>query len=349
MSFNHLFGKQGKVSWESPSNIALIKYWGKEAIQIPKNPSISFTLSEAKTTTQINYEVKAATGVKVSFLFEGKEETAFAARIEKFANSILKEIPVLDYLQLEIHSSNSFPHSAGIASSASSFSALALCLCQIEMDLGLLAEDDFLKKSSVIARLGSGSACRSVYAPLAIWGKSPFNQSSNQYAVEYQPKNKIFTSFMDSILIVSADEKEVGSSLGHKLMDNNRFSVVRYQQANENLALLMQAMDANDMNKFIEIVEEEALSLHALMMTSKPSFILMKPNTLIAIEKIRKYRNQSGIPVCFTLDAGPNVHVLYPAEHKEKVSVFIANELKPLCENGRVIHDYVGNGPAKLI
>jgi diphosphomevalonate decarboxylase len=100
---------------------------------------------------------------------------------------------------------------------------------------------------------------------------------------------------------------------------------------------------------FINIIESEALQLHALMMCSNPSFILMKPNTLRIIEEVRRFRSETNIPLCFTLDAGPNVHLLYPENEAEKVEKFIKNELVTYCNQGRWIADHVGDGPKKLL
>ena len=108
------------------------------------------------------------------------------------------------------------------------------------------------------------------------------------------------------------------------------------------------ALESADIDRFITIIESEALTLHSLMMSSKPYFILMKPNTLNIINAIWEKRRISKVKWCFTLDAGANVHFLYPSEDKEMAIQFIENELKQYCENGAFIHDYVGSGPEKI-
>lgn len=140
----------------------------------------------------------------------------------------------------------------------------------------------------------------------------------------------------------------MSSTVGHQLMDNNPYAPARYQQAEHNFSLLIQALKEGDLTTFGNITEDEALTLHALMMCSNPSFILMSPSSLEVINKIRTYRKNTGIPVYFTLDAGPNVHVLYPHEYVSQVSQFISDELKTHCQNGRIVHDQVGNGPHKV-
>lgn len=126
-------------------------------------------------------------------------------------------------------------------------------------------------------------------------------------------------------------------------MDNHPFNKERYKRARSNMDKLLIAMNSGDMAAFIEIVEEEALMLHALMMTSTPSYILLKPDSLMLIEKIRDYRTKTGIPVCFTIDAGPNIHLLYPTQNKSEVENWIKSEFSRFT----VIHDEVGDGPVK--
>lgn len=338
------------ITWQSPSNIALVKYWGKFGRQYPTNPSISFTLSKAVTTTSLEYAYKAAKDntINLSFLFEGQSNPLFEQKMVKFLTSIIDIYPFLTQLNLTVNSSNSFPHSSGIASSASSMSALALCLCSLEKQLfGTLQNPkEFLQKASYLARLGSGSACRSVYPKIAMWGQTGVvADSTNDYAIPFGDSlHPIFTNYQDAILIVSKAEKAVSSRAGHALMNGNPYAPIRYQQANDNLATLLQVLKTGDLTKFIEIVEQEALTLHALMMTSTPSYLLMRPNTLAIIEKIRAFRNETNCPICFTLDAGPNVHVLYPASVKEQCEQFIKTTLVPLCEDEYWISDSMGNG-----
>lgn len=340
---------KGEVAWRSPSNIALVKYWGKYGNQLPSNPSVSFTLKNAHTNMRVAY--KAGKG-KVVLYFEEKRNEAFEKRMAKYIKSIDEIYPFLQDLDLEIHSNNSFPHSAGIASSASAMSALCLCLCNIEQNIfnTLQNEDDFLHKASYLSRLASGSASRSVYPKLGQWGfHKNIEGSNNEFAIDVsQEVDPVFHTFKNSILIASAKEKSVSSSAGHQLMENNPYAPVRFQQANDNLENLMIAMKEGDMDTFIEIVEEEALTLHALMMTSKPSYVLMKANSLALIEKVREFRRTTKLPICFTLDAGPNLHVLYPANITAQVQEFIQKECKPLCENGLIIEDEVGDGSEKL-
>ncbi len=351
LDIGKLESANGTVTWQSPSNIALIKYWGKYGFQFPRNPSLSFTLSQSHTTTKVEYlyKEKNTHSDHIRLFFHDEESPKFLTKIEHFFNQIEEFFPFIPHLSFTIFSENSFPHSAGIASSASSMSALALCLCTMERELMTTLKDDetFYHKASFIARIGSGSACRSVYPRLALWGiHDDFKESSQEYAIPYYEEiDPVFLTFRDAVLIVDGAEKSVSSRAGHALMEDNIFAPVRYDQAQNHLITLEKALKSGDLVNFGNIVEEEALSLHALMMTSKPSYLLMKPATLEVINRLRSWRNKTKIPAYFTLDAGPNIHLLYPQSFAKEVEDFIQNELVRFCENGKWIRDYVGEGP----
>ena len=343
---------QGRVGWRSPSNIALVKYWGKKGKQLPQNPSISFTLSECCTETYVQYEKAEHFGFK--FFFDGQESPAFGAKIEKFLLDNQAFFPFINQLHLTVESRNTFPHSSGIASSASSMSAFVMCLMEIERSLSLSKGrpiDLDLQKASYFSRLASGSASRSVYPKMALWGATEaYEGSSDEYAVSLENDiHPIFKTYRDSILIVSGETKSVSSRAGHGLMECNPYAPARYAQANENIKNLLAALKSGDLETFINITESEALQLHALMMCSNPSFILMKPNTLNLINEIREFRAETKIPICFTLDAGPNVHLLYPNSEAEKVEYYIKNVLADYCDHERWMGDHVGDGPKSLL
>ena len=145
-------------------------------------------------------------------------------------------------------------------------------------------------------------------------------------------------------MLVDKGEKQVSSTVGHNLMHNHPFADERFKQANDNLSKLIPVLKNGDLSEFIKIVENEALSLHAMMLTSMPYFILMKPNTLEIINRIWTFREKTNSKVCFTLDAGANVHVLFPTVEKETVSEFIITELTQFCKNGEFIEDHLGFG-----
>jgi diphosphomevalonate decarboxylase len=342
----------GSVTWKSPSNLAIVKYWGKHGMQLPGNASLSLTLSKSCTETTVDYKSSQNPGkISLSFTFEGREEPAFEKRIKKFLESILEYFPFLTQLDLNVSSKNTFPHSSGIASSASSMSALSLALCELENQLfQSLEKEKFYEKASFISRLGSGSASRSIFPVASVWGfHSQVEDSSDLFAIPWQNEvDPVFHTFRDSILIVSPRKKKVSSSAGHQLMDENVYAPSRYKQAYERMIHLVKAMKKGDIHTFGKISEDEALTLHALMMCSEPAYMLIEPGSVAIMKAVRAFREESDIPVYYSLDAGPNVHLLYPQSVEEKVRAFIDAQLLQYCFEGRVIHDKVGRGPMKI-
>ncbi len=334
-----------KITYRAPSNIAFVKYWGKHGRQLPMNPSISMTLDKCYTETSVSFRYNEVCPGLKSFKFDGEENDQFAKRIKLFTESIYDVLPILKNIEFNVESSNSFPHSAGIASSASAMAALACCLIEIE-DKHTPLSEDFLIKASTVARLGSGSASRSVYPNFAIWGKTKLDIGTDDFAIKAQDIHSNFNSLCDAIVIVSSAEKEVSSSVGHELMNSHLFKEVREFQANENFRQILGSMKSGDLELFGEILENEALTLHALMMTSYPSFILLRPDSLAIIEKIREFRAQKNVPLYFTIDAGPNIHMIYPEHSKDTVVSFINNELSHLSE--RIIFDNIGSGITRV-
>jgi diphosphomevalonate decarboxylase len=344
--------EKANFKWSAPSNIALVKYWGKKENQIPANPSISFTLNNCKTITSLEV-IKKENVSEISFdlLFEGKPKEDFKPKILKFLQRIEIYCPYVKEYHFVIDTKNTFPHSSGIASSASGMAAIAMNMMSLEKEINpAITEVYFYQKASFLARLGSGSACRSIKGEVVIWGNHDETaNSSDLFGIPFEDLHENFKNYQDTILLVDKGEKQVSSTVGHNLMNGHPFAQQRFAQAHANLSKVKAILSSGDIEEFILIVESEALTLHAMMMASNPYFILMKPNTLEIINKIWRFRNETKIPVCFTLDAGANVHVLYPENVKEIVLQFINNELVGYCENEQYICDYIGSGSQLII
>ncbi|MBV2165621.1 MAG: diphosphomevalonate decarboxylase [Kaistella sp.] len=338
---NYSISTQTVVS-SCPSNIALIKYWGKYKNQIPANPSISYTLNNCKTNTSMEFLEDEEFSVQ-TFL-AGNEEKKFAEKIEKYFRNIEEFLPWILKGKYVIKTENTFPHSSGIASSASGFGAIAKCLMELEQQFSGIQDCDFkIRKASFLARLGSGSACRSLYDGLVVWGTTKeVEDSADLYAVQYPNDeiHEVFKSFNDWVLLIHEGEKSVSSTVGHGLMNTNPYAERRFQEAHENFAALKMILKNGDMPNFIKLVEHEALTLHAMMMMSDPAFILMKTGTLAVINKIWDFRKDTGLPLFFTLDAGANVHLLFPAGSEEDaIREFIVKELLQFTQNNGVVKD----------
>lgn len=342
------------VQWRSPSNIAIVKYWGKLKNQIPMNASISFTLSQSYSEMKIIAHPKAEDLVSEnSFYFESIRNDAFGKKALIFLEKISDSHPWLKNYYFEVYSSNSFPHSAGIASSASSMSALALCIMSLEeMHFDKkIPKEQFLIKASELARKASGSASRSLFPKLSLWGElSSVDNSSDEYAIDISHQlNSFFEDIQDAIFLVNQNEKSVSSSTGHELMNDHVYREVRIQQANDNVLKLLHAMKHGSWNEFVEICEEEALSLHGLMMSSRPGYLLLEGDSIRLIHFIRRMRKEHGIPVTFTIDAGPNIHMLYPKSAHVKIIELVQLEFPEYISQNRIIFDHIGLGPKRLI
>jgi diphosphomevalonate decarboxylase len=228
---------------------------------------------------------------------------------------------------------------------------LALCLCSLDAEInGILPdEDEFRYKASYLARLGSGSACRSVFGGFTLWGlTNTLSGSGNEIAVPIHNVHPVFTQLQDAIIVVNQAEKPVSSSEGHQRMQGHPFAEARVKQARQHIIQLLDDLRNGDITSFMKIVENEALTLHALMMTSEQSFNLLLPETIAIINKVRAFRAKSGINICFTLDAGPNVHLLFFKNDFEQVERFIVEEINSNIKQKVNIMDGFGNGPVKI-
>ncbi len=334
-----------RISWKAPSNIALVKYWGKKGQQLPENSSLGLTLRSCYTQTNL-----CVTGAMrgVEFTYKGRKKDEFLPKIKVFFSRVFTYYPELSCLGYRIDSFNTFPHSAGIASSASFFASLALCLTNYLEKLKSRDKrgNDFFKKASFLARLGSGSAARSLFQHASLWGKTDIVESSDEYAVPFE-LTETFKHYHDSIVIVSRKRKLISSSQGHILMNEHPDKSARYERAKKHLESLVSAMGSNDLNTFCDIVETEALDLHRLMRNAKKEYIFIQPETLTILHKVKKFRKQSALPLCFTLDAGPNVHLLYPDFCKKEVHDFLEREIQSKTPFP-IIDDGVGAGPYPL-
>ena len=199
-------------SWRSPSNIALVKYWGKYGVQLPRNPSLSLTLSVCHTDMSVQV-ITEPPKPELIVMYDGEPRPAFEPKIKSFLGRIQNQLPWLSNASVIIDSVNTFPHGAGIASSASSISALALCLADIDDQINnntISKDAPWWRRVSEISRLGSGSACRSVYPVAALWGEmNDIKGSSNSFAIPLEDHiSPIYQNYQDTILIVSNTEKE---------------------------------------------------------------------------------------------------------------------------------------------
>lgn len=286
-----------KATAEAPANIAFIKYWGNADanLRIPYHNTISMNISGATTTTTV--EFTSSLSADEVFLGGNKIDGAGAERVSAVLSHIRKMSGSKQYAR--VTSSNSFPTGAGIASSASGFAALAVAAASAA---GLSLTE---KELSTVARLGSGSATRSVPDGFVEWVAGNSHETSAAHTL-YAPE---YWDIVDVITVVDASEKKVSSTLGHSLAQTSMLYKGRLASMNQKVEELKRAMTDKDFARFGEIVEEESFNMHAIMMTSQPSVLYWTPVTVRVLQALRVWREE-GLLAYATLDAGANVHVL---------------------------------------
>lgn len=287
-------------------NIAFIKYWGNtnDELRIPTNGSLSMNLAGLQTRTTVAIDKTLETD---QLSINGKPATTVAqTRVATFMDHLRKRTGFSGYAH--VTSENNFPTGAGIASSASAFAALALAATAAA---GLQHDEAELSR---LARLGSGSASRSVPGGFVEWHAGDSHESS--YAKSFaQPDH---WDLIDCVAIVSLDHKSTVSSDGHKLASTSPLQQARISNADSRLNICRQALLQKDFHAFAEIVQLDSNLMHAVMMTSTPPLLYWQPATLAVMQAVQDWRAE-GLDVCYTIDAGPNVHVLCLSANKENV------------------------------
>jgi len=312
-------------------NIAFIKYWGNrdQRLRIPMNGSISMNLAALETRTAVNLrEGAAADQLSIN---QVSQTGPALARVSAFLD-ILRDMSGRP-LCAEVRSTSNFPASAGIASSAAAFAALAVAGARA---YGLqLSESDL----SRLARRGSGSACRSIPGGFTEW--QPGSDDGTSYAQSIAAPEH--WPLWDCIAVVESGPKPTGSTEGHALAPSSPLQNARVQDAPRRLDICRQAILDKDFEKLADIIELDSNMMHAVMMTSQPMLMYWAPATLLVMREVSKLR-QSGLAAAFTLDAGPNVHVITTENDREKVQ----RELAGLPGVQQVIVSAVG-GAAKIM
>ncbi len=295
-----------KVSAIAHPNIALIKYWGNQSneLRIPSNNSISMNLGSltTRTSVEIDYSLTADEVVVNGELANKQTST----RISRFLNLIRKLSNHVSFVRMS--STNNFPTGSGIASSASGFAALALAASrayQLE-----LSEMDL----SRLARMGSGSACRSIPAGFVEWQAGTTDEDS--YATSFAEPE--YWGLVDIIAIVDSSHKKTGSTEGHHLAPTSPLQNARIEDVLRRINLCKRAILDHDFANFALIVEQDCMLMHSVMMTSSPALLYWQPASLEIIQHVLWMRDQ-GLHVCFTIDAGPNVHVITELQFKTAV------------------------------
>lgn len=313
------------------ANIALVKYWGNrnEALRLPSNGSISMNLDGIFTRTTVTFDAfidaddltlngQPAGGAALGRVSKMLDEVRVKARINHFA---------------KVESANNFPTGAGIASSASAFAALALAASSAA---GLTLSE---RELSILARHGSGSACRSIPGGFVEWRAGSTDEES--FAVSIADPDH--WPLADCIAVISNVHKPIGSTEGHALAGTSPLQAARVADADRRLDLCRAAVLKRDFDALAAIVELDSTLMHAVMMTSTPPLFYWQPATLAIMDAVRAWR-ANGIPACYTIDAGPNVHVITTPDR----AGMIKTRLAEITGVGSVLTANAG-GAAELI
>jgi len=312
-------------------NIAFIKYWGNrnQDFRIPANGSISMNLKQLETRTTVSFDPSL---VKDQLILNGNLEGGIVLeRVSTFLDRIRRMVEFMAFASVE--SENNFPTGTGIASSASAFAALSYAastaagMCLSEREL------------SQLARMGSGSASRSIPGGFVEW--QPGIDHDSSFAFSFA--DPIQWDLTDLIVLISREHKETGSSQGHTLADTSPIQNARVKDTNRRLDICRQALLERDFPVFAEIVEQDCNLMHAVMMTSVPPLNYWHPGTLNVMRAVQLWRRE-GMQVCYTIDAGPNVHVICPTSEAKTVKENLSS-----LEGVNSILECTPGGPARLL
>lgn len=299
---------------QAPSNIALIKYMGKKDsdINIPINPSLSFTLNDLLSSVMLEqhagtkdyWEPLDIPGGINNFSLSPKAQARFLGHF-----SVLKES--FKYSgSFIVRSTNNFPHSSGLASSASSFAALTKCAVTALSELTNTPLPP-VEIQAQLSRLGSGSSCRSFFSPWALWDETTVTAPN----IPYQ-------QLLHQVIMISHAEKAVSSSEAHQRICTSSAYATRVTRAKYNLKTLLEALDTRDWSSAYQICWREFHDLHELFSTCAEPFSYMTDQTHVVLNELQNLWHREGDGPLVTMDAGPNIHLLYRSDQAEMANSF---------------------------
>lgn len=337
--------RPGCATAVAPANIAFIKYWGASdlARAVPVNPSISMTLSECVSRTTVDFDPASRADDEVRI---GRVEApgGWADPGPSFSQRVLAHLAELrrrhglesDRGHFRVVTENSFPAAAGMASSASGFSALAVAVA------GALGAEPTAEELSALARSsGSGSASRSVMGGYVEWSVDPGDDGDD---AEDPRARQLFPAdhwrLCDVIAVVETGAKDVSSLEGHRRAPSSPYFERRLEELPRRLDTVRRGLAERDFDLLGSTVEEEAIDLHLIAMSSRPAVYYWSPATLAVLAAVRDLRRE-GVAAWSTMDAGANVHVITPPENEAAV----ADRLGDILGVHSVYRDHVGDGP----
>ncbi len=312
-------------------NIAFIKFWGlaDDARRIPANDSLSMNLGDLVTRTTVTFDPQYK---QDTLILNGNAlPDAGLQRVGRFLDRIRVMAGQSEFAHVE--SENNFPIGAGLASSASGFAALTLAGTAA---LGLKLSE---RELSSLARFGSGSACRSIPGGFVEWRTDPLTGDSSAQSIA----SADHWDLVDCIAILSKAHKPVGSESGMRLAGTSPLQEARIHDAEHRFNLCRRAILEWDFDTLAKVTELDSNMMHAVMMTSDPPLFYWHPQSLGIMKAVKRWQEE-GLSVTYTLDAGPNVHVICPRDAAE----IILPRLRVLSGVKDVLRSTPG-GPARLV
>ncbi|MBI5457130.1 diphosphomevalonate decarboxylase [Candidatus Kaiserbacteria bacterium] len=300
-----------KATATAPSNIAFIKYWGRkdETLRLPENGSLSMNLSALQTTTTVEFSPDYT---EDRIEINGTREPNESGRAVKHLDRVRALAKISDFAK--VVTKNNFPTGTGLSSSASGFAALTVAAASAA---GLqLSEKDL----SILARQGSGSACRSISDGFVEWLDG--DTSDTSYATSLYPPD--YWDLVDVVAVVSEGKKDVSTSEGQKVVGSSPFFPVRRAHIKEKLEQAKTLLASRNFPEFGELIETEALELHAVMLTSRPPLIYWTSGTLTIMKLCKKWRTE-GLQVYFTINTGQDIHLICERKNRERVKSKLAD------------------------
>lgn len=301
-----------KTTAVAPSNIAFIKYWGKkdELLRLPANSNISMNLTNLLTTTTVEFDS----------LYQEDDITVNGERNGRESIRIIKQLDLIrkkaGFLQrAKVKTENNFPSSTGLSSSASGFAALTVAACHAA-NLSLNE-----KELSILARLGSGSACRSIPEGFVEWAEGTDSESS--FASSLYPSS--YWDIADVVAVVSREKKHIPTSAGHSIAGTSPFYRTRLAGMEAKIKLFKTLLEKKDFTQFGEVIEREALEMHAVMITSIPPLLYWLPTTVLLMKEVQRWRKEDSLEAYFTINTGQDVHIICQKQDKTQVCEKLAS------------------------
>lgn len=325
-----------KTTFKAHTDIALIKYWGKkdEKLRLPENGSVSMKLSELFTTTTVDFSFELTKDVaSINGFSTEKELQRTSKHLDRIRAVAAKQNLPMAKAKAKVVSENNFPKSSGLSSSGSGFAALTLAASKaVGLDLSQ-------KELSILARQGSGSACRAVCGGFVEWKDSDTSEGS--FSETIFPATHF--DIRDVVVVTDPGPKRTSSTQGHTTAQTSLLFQPRQNSLPQKIEAVKTALSKKEFQTLGSLIEQEALEFHSVLLTSDPSFIAIKPGTVQVMHAVLDLRDQ-GVPCYFTLNTGHNIHVLTLPEHEDQVS----SVLSGLSLATNVIRSKVAADPEEL-